>query len=437
MPDWFYRTVSQPVLFRLPGVTARAIALGIMGWLARLPLGAAVIDFMGHMRADQRLRCTHLGIEFPTAIGLGPGLDVHAIALPALGRFGVGFLEVGPVTLKGHVADQRLERRPDEEAIWLPDPPESLSLDAVAPRLAEASRLGLPLVARLGYRAGANAHQSADDCRRVINGLAPHVRFFSLLTLPLAVADGWSMEQWATHVQTIVDVGKAASRPVILCVPCDLEPARADPMIEAALSSGVAGLLVEGSVRAPTGGRLIGLPACALALARVRDLRQRHGSPLLLIASGGVHEPVDALLLRRAGADLVQVDSGLVYAGPGLPKRINEALLFEATHSASALSPLPGNEEATRPAAMSWFWTFLMGAGMMFGSVLAMVIAATRVVLPYDEAFLGMSRAELMQVNPRLLPFMAHDRVCLAGTMIAIGVMYVGLSLYGVRRGLH
>src|SRR5262249_18947709 len=41
------------------------------------------------------------------------------------------------------------------------------------------------------------------------------------------------------------------------------------------------------------------------------------------------------------------------------------------------------------------------------------------------------------KVNPRLLAFMAHDRVSLAGTMVAIGVAYIGLSLYGVRSGLH
>src|SRR5262249_55102325 len=86
---------------------------------------------------------------------------------------------------------------------------------------------------------------------------------------------------------------------------------------------------------------------------------------------------------------------------------------------------------------MTWFWTALLGAGMLFGSLVALVIAATRVVLPYDEAFVGMSRDELAAVNPRLLAFMAHDRVSLAGTMVAIGVMYVGLSLFGVRRGLH
>jgi hypothetical protein len=73
---------------------------------------------------------------------------------------------------------------------------------------------------------------------------------------------------------------------------------------------------------------------------------------------------------------------------------------------------------------------------MLFGSVLALAVASTRVVLPYDEA-LAMTRDELAAVNPRLLHFMAHDRVSLAGTMIAIGVLYLGLALGGMRRGLH
>src|SRR5262245_2168592 len=145
MPDWFYRTVSRPILFRLPAVTARDLALGFMGRLARLPLGPSAIDFLGHMRADPRLRRSFLGIDFPTSVGLGPGLDTAAAALPALARFGFGFLEVGPVTLRGLIADRRFERRPSQEAIWLPDPSESLSLQTVLPRVTEASRLGLQI----------------------------------------------------------------------------------------------------------------------------------------------------------------------------------------------------------------------------------------------------------------------------------------------------
>ena len=78
-----------------------------------------------------------------------------------------------------------------------------------------------------------------------------------------------------------------------------------------------------------------------------------------------------------------------------------------------------------------------MGVGMLIGGLLAFAIAVTRVVLPYDESFLGLTRDALPSINPRLLGFMAHDRTTLAGVMIAVGVLYVALSVFGVRRGLH
>lgn len=82
-----------------------------------------------------------------------------------------------------------------------------------------------------------------------------------------------------------------------------------------------------------------------------------------------------------------------------------------------------------------WVWIALLGVGMLIGGCLAWIVAATRVVLPYDEAFVGLSRAELEAVNGRLLAFLAHDRVTLSGTMIAIGVLYAQLSLFPLRGG--
>lgn len=411
MPDWFYRTVTQPLFFRMPAVRARDFALGFMGGLARLPLGPAAIDFLGHMRADPRLRRSFLGIDFPTAVGLGPGLDGRAAALPALARFGFGFLEVGPVTVEAPRPGPPIALRADREALWSPDPPEGLSLAAVAPRLAEASWAGLPLIVRLGA-------QPVEDCRRILRELAPHVRLFAVPLSPdLSGAD----------LRTLLD---AAPRPILLALPADLDLPAASPAVDAALEAGVAGLLIDGSIRAEEGGRLTGAPAREPALEQVRHWRGRYGPDLFLIASGGVHEPEDALVLRDAGADLVEIDSGVVYTGPGLPKRINEALLFADTRAEAPAPP-------QRAPEMSWFWTALMGTGMLIGSLMALVIAMTRVVLPYDEAFVGMHRHELDAVNSRLLDFMAHDRVSLAGTMVAIGAMYLGLSLQGIRRGLH
>lgn len=421
MPDWFYRTVSQPVFFRMPAVRARGFALGFLGRLARLPFGPGVIDFLGHMRADPRLRQSLLGVDFPSALGLGPWLDAGAVALPALSRFGFGFLEIGPVTVEGPSTGSAFELLPDRQALRFPGPPAGLGLAAAAPKVSEASRLGLPLIVRVG-----------EDGARIVRELAQHAQVFSLATLQTALNEGWSTAAWEAHLKAILDAARAASppRPVLLCVSADVAMEEATPRVEAAVAAGAAGLLVDGSVDGGPGGRLIGSPACEPALEQTRCWRRRFGDDLPLIASGGVHEPEDALALRAAGADLVQVDSGVVFTGPGLPKRINDAFLFAATRDTAPEPP-------ERAPQRTWFWTALLGAGMLFGSVLALGIAMTRVVLPYDEAFVGMSREEMAALNPRLLAFMAHDRVSLAGTMIAIGVMYLGLSLSGIRRGLH
>jgi len=426
MPDWFYRTVSRPILFRFPAVTARDFALGVMGGLARLPFGPAVIDFLGHMRADPRLRQSVLGIDFPTAVGLGPHLDAEAVALPALARFGIGFIEVGPVTVAGSVAERPIERRPEESAIWLPNPLTSLSLSVVKPRLAEASSLGVPLIVRLGDTA-------AEQLTSVIRELSPFASLFSLDALATAVAGGLGVDEWATRVRSTIHAARAAAppRPVLLCIPADVDRDKAAPFITQALAAGVGGLLVDSSVHAEPEGRLIGSPSRERALAVVRGLREIHGAGVPIIASGGVHEPADALALRADGAHLVQVDTGLVYSGPGLPKRINDAILYEVTRGA------PSSQPSDRPPEMTWCWTALMGAGMLIGSLMALAIAATRVVLPYDEWFTGLSRAQIAAINPRLLAFMTHDRVSLAGTMVAIGVVYVGLSVFGIRSGLH
>jgi hypothetical protein len=432
MPDWFYRTVSRPLLFGLPAAWARDFSLGLVGTLARLPAGPAVIDFLGHMRPDPRLARTLLGIPFPTAVGLGPWLDVRAAALPALARFGFGFLEVGPVRSGPPRKAGLVRRRTREQALWYSESAPGIDIGRLLPRLAAVSRLGVPVIARLGYAAGADPGRAAEECAGLLHDLASRVAAFSLHTLRPALAAGWPAREWAEHMRLVRDAARQAApaRPLLLCVPADADPDKADPFVEAALAAGVPGLLVDGSVPADPAGRLVGLPAREPALRLVRHLRRRWGDGVMLIGSGGVHEPQGALEMREAGADLVEVDSGLVYTGPGLPKRINDALLFPAARAAPPAA-------APRPAEMTWLWAALMGVGMFLGGLLALAIAATAVVLPYDESFVGLSREGLGAINPRLLAFMAHDRVTLAGTMVAIGVMYLGLSLGGVRRGLH
>lgn len=425
MPDWFYRTVSQPILFRLPAHRARDLALGFMGKLARAPFGPFLIDFLGHMRADPRLRQSFLDTDFPTAVGLGPWLDTHSVAVEALSRFGIGFIEIGPVTLEGNVASRPLRRMEDREALWIDDEPESISLATCNRRLTNAA-VRVPLIVRLSHFSNDETDEAS---ARLILELNSKVRLVALSSLRMAIDFGWPIERWSNHVDLVLTA--AASRKVLLCVTADQDLGIIAPMVDMALARGVAGIVVDGAIKAEPHGRVVGLPVREHALKQVRAIRKSFGAHVPIIASGGVHEPGHALELMSAGANLVQVDTGLIYTGPGLPKRINDCLLFDTTHNAAHVDP------PARASELTWFWTTLMGAGMVVGGALALAIAATKVVLPYDEAFLGMSLQDLNAINPRLLAFMAHDRVSLAGVMLAIGLLYVGLSVFGMRRGLH
>jgi hypothetical protein len=157
----------------------------------------------------------------------------------------------------------------------------------------------------------------------------------------------------------------------------------------------------------------------------------RAAFPEALIVAGRVSAPLDARRLLDAGANVAVIDTGLLASGPGLAKRCNEAL-------AAGMTPVAQAEPFGLDAARSaWFWGFLLGVAMLAGGVLAIVIASTRILLPYDERMAGLSRADLHALNPRLLPFMAHDRVSLGGTMVSIGILYAALAWFGIRRGQH
>jgi dihydroorotate dehydrogenase len=334
MPDWSYRTFLRPVLLSRGEERGRRAAVRALRTLSRLPLGRQLIDFMGHMRADPRLRTPFGDATLSGPVILGAGIDPAGEAIGALERFGVGMIEI-----------------------------DAAGTDAaeVAANLARA-KPSVPVCIRV----------STDDAAA---RLAEHAAFF-----------------------IVDDMRIRATRPILYAGD--------------AVPEGAAGVWLRDT-----------------SAERVRAVREQH--PQTLIIAGGVTSPDGARRLLDAGANAVAADAGLLSSGPGLVKRCNEALL--------SIGPPPPPPEALGldAARSAWFWALLLGVSMFAGGLLTLAVASTRVVLPYDESMAGLTRAQLHALNPRLLPFMAHDRVSLAGTMISIGIFYAALAWAGIRRGEH
>ncbi|HLN61306.1 MAG TPA: hypothetical protein VK464_07090, partial [Symbiobacteriaceae bacterium] len=316
-----------------------------------------------------------------------------------------------------------------EEAIWQPGTLSSLGVTEWARRLAR-HRSRVPVGIRLGCAPGAGPTDAAAERVRLVKALRPQAGFFAI-----GPGKGWSPADWEVHVGQVI--GAAAGKPVLVVLTPDLPPDDAVLLASLAVQHGAAGAVISGGLPEPDGGRLDGPGARESSLALVRFLRDRLGPAPFLAAGGGVHEPADALAFLEAGATMVHLSSGLVYSGPGLPKRINEAVAhFRQAEAESRLAP---TELVQRSAARGrgWQGALLMAWGIMAGAALATWIALTRVVLPYDEAFVGLSRAQLEAINPHLLDFMTHDRISLAGTMGASAVLYLFLAWFPWRRGEH
>lgn len=441
MPDWSYRTLFRPLLFSLSAENGRDLALGAMGRLSRLPLGPLIIDLFGHMHPDQRLQRHAQGLTLPSPVGVGHLVDPHGTATQALARFGVGLIEVGPIAVRRLVSAQPLVLEQGREAIVVPALPVAHSVTEWVSRLSTLKRYDAKLLARLTVDAGASPEQATDECATMLGLLAPHVDGFVLATADEALRAGWTVDHWRGHLQLVREASRLHQFDdrVWVAIPADLNARQLEDIVGSAVSVGLRGVIVDGRKAEPGGGFRFGRQALDPVQQTLGQLRSRYGEDLSLIA-GGAHEPLDAIQLRQLGADCVVVDAGMIYSGPGLPKRINEAVLYSEM-------PAAAREAATRPAStpsdavpvrkLTWFWASVLGAAMLLGGLLAFGIAATRVILPYDEVFVGMSREDLNLINPRLMAFMQHDRISLAGTMLAIAVLYVFLAWCGIRRGAH
>src|SRR5262245_21126011 len=171
MPDWSYQTIFRPALFRMSPEAARDLALGAMGRLSRLPLGKALISFLGHMQPDGRLRHTVGGIDFPARVGLGACVDPQLLAPRALSQFGVGFLEVGPITIEP-VPGGRIDRDDAAETLTFHAPSENPGLEEVVRRLDGLSNV--PILMRLTDR-GAEPGAFEREATTIVDRLGPGI----------------------------------------------------------------------------------------------------------------------------------------------------------------------------------------------------------------------------------------------------------------------
>ncbi len=328
----FYR-LAKPVLFRLDPERAHRLSL------SALKLGVVPT---GNIPNDPRLRRTIAGISFPNPLGLAAGYDKNAEAPDGALRLGFGFVEVGTVT------PQPQEGNPTPRVFRI------TGANAIINRLGFNNEGHAEMLERfnarrrkpgiVGVNIGANK-DSDDRLADYVEGIHAFSSIASYLTVNVSspntpgLRDFQSGKDLTRLLASVVAARDGAAAlaareptPLFLKVAPDLASDEVEEIAAAAASSGIDGLVVSNTTLSRAGvanlqdgreaGGLSGRPLMDRSTYVLAQFRSAVGPNFPLIGVGGVESARTALRKMEAGADLVQMYTALVYAGPQLPGRI-------------------------------------------------------------------------------------------------------------------
>ena len=356
----------RPLIFRLAPETAHGITIALLRLVGALPpLRAAVRAAFAPNPAPRPVHA--FGLTFPNAVGLAAGYDKDGFAWRGLAALPFGHLELGTVTPRpqGGNPRPRVFRLVEDEAVVNRMGFPGLGAEALARRLGgrpstaplrgsaqDAATLPpVPDVRRapvIGVNIGKNKdtplEAAAEDYAVLVRAFAPLADYLAVnVSSPNTpglrnLQEGGALEEL---LGVVAAEREAAVRrldrpvPVLVKLAPDLDEGALERALDVLCAAGMDGVIISNTTLSRNGvssrharetGGLSGQPLTARNTALVRQAARLLQGRLPIVASGGVMNPADALEKLDAGATLVQLYTGMIYAGPGLVPAVVSAL---------------------------------------------------------------------------------------------------------------
>ncbi len=282
---------------------------------------------------------TVMGITFPNAAGLAAGLDKNANHIDALAQCGFGFIEVGTVTPLAQAGNDkpRLFRLPEDKAIINRMGFNNAGVDALVDNVKNCHR-SCVLGINIGKNKDTPLENAVDDyiiCMQqvycyadyiTINISSPntpglrelqHGEGLSSLLTQLKTKQAELAQQYQRYVPLVVKIAPDLDESEIQDIARRLLSAEIDGVIATNTSNSRPASLHCKALAEETGG-LSGEPVFELSTQVLKQLVAALDGRIPVIAAGGISSPEQALEKMDAGASLVQIYTGFIYAGPQL-----------------------------------------------------------------------------------------------------------------------
>ncbi len=338
---------ARPFLFNMDPEEAHEFTLNQLARLQNTPL----MCLAGQTRVDDPL--TLAGLRFPNRVGLAAGLDKNARCIDAWGAMGFGFVEVGTVTPKGQPGNPkpRMFRLPQKQALinrlgFNNDGLDTFINNVQRSRLRRQAQVGgMVLGLNIGKNAATPIERATDDYLTCLEGVYPHADYVTVnISSPntqnlRSLQSDEALEQLLgalTRKRAELADRFGQHKPLFLKIAPDLDATQIEVIAAAlqrhqmdgvvATNTTLSRTAVQGLPHAEETGGLSGAPVLDASNEVIRQLRAHLGKQFPIIGVGGILSGDDAVSKLQAGADVVQIYSGLIYKGPELVTEAARAL---------------------------------------------------------------------------------------------------------------
>jgi dihydroorotate dehydrogenase len=295
------------------------------------------------------------GLSFPNRVGMAAGLDKNARCIDGLGAMGFGFVEVGTVTPLAQPGNDkpRMFRLPEAKALINRLGFNNQGLDAFVSNVKKSSfrSQGRLLGLNIGKNAATPIERATDDYLIGLSGVYEHADYVTVnISSPntknlrsLQTDEALDQLLSALIERKMALADKHQKRvPVFLKIAPDLDDDQIAVIAASLIKHQMDGVIatnttlsrdaVKGMQHGDEAGGLSGAPVLAGSNRVIRLLRQHLGAQFPIIGVGGILSAYDAVSKIEAGADVVQIYTGLIYKGPALVHEVAKALRQLSQH---------------------------------------------------------------------------------------------------------
>jgi dihydroorotate dehydrogenase len=341
--------LARPFLFGLDPETAHELTMASLARTQGTPLSLAYLS----SRVSDPIELA--GLTFPNRVGLAAGLDKNARCIDGLAAMGFGFVEVGTVTPKGQPGNPkpRMFRLTEANALINRLGFNNEGLDAFLANVQRSSvrkqsaqgKGQLLLGLNIGKNAATPIENAVDDYLICLDGVYPHADY---VTVNISSPNTKNLRALQSDEALDALLGRIAERretlatqhgkrvPIFVKIAPDLDEAQVDVIAATLKRHAMDGVVatnttlsrdaVKGMRHAEEAGGLSGAPVLEASNRVIGQLRAALGKGFPIIGVGGILSGADAVSKIQAGADVVQIYTGLIYKGPELVTQAAQAI---------------------------------------------------------------------------------------------------------------